>query len=74
MKFLVFLLTVVALTWCVGAVTDECGVCTCEGNDNVNKTLITCDGAGRTNIFLINMGITSVNASAFDNNMDLISL
>jgi len=73
MKFLVFLLTVVALTWCVGA-EDDCGTntgCMCEGDDNVNKTLITCSNAGDPMIILQNMGITSVNANAFENNTDL---
>ena len=73
MKFLVFLLTVVALTCCVGA-ADNCNPCTCVGVDNVNKTLITCSGAGRTSIYLFNMGITSVNANAFENNTELTYL
>jgi len=75
MKFLVFLLAVVALTWCVGA-QDTCSPCTCEGADNVNKTLITCSGVsvGVTIIDLNNMGITSVNANAFDNNTALTEL
>ena len=74
MKFLVFLLTVVALTWCVGAVDNLCGVCTCVGVDNENKTLITCSGAGGTEIVLRNMGITSVNANSFDNNTNMNTL
>ena len=78
MKFLVFLLALVALTCCVGAEND-CGTntgCTCEGNDNVDKTLITCSGVsvGVTIIDLNNMGITSVNANAFDNNTALTEL
>jgi len=77
MKFLVFLLTVVALTWCVGALIQNCGTntgCMCEGVDNVNKTLITCSGVGDASIDLNNMGITSVNANAFENNTDLTHL
>lgn len=73
MKVLVFLLAVVALTWCVGA-EDNCSPCMCEGVDNVNKTLITCSGVGGTAILLNSKGITSVNANAFENNTDLIGL
>ena len=74
MKFLVFFLTVVALTCCVGAQPEACksnSPCTCEGVDNENKTLITCSGSDLTSINLNDMGITSVNANAFENNTDL---
>ena len=79
MKFLFFLLALVALTWCVGAQIQDCGTnigCMCEGVDNVNKRLITCSGVsvGVTIIDLNNMGITSVNANAFENNIDLTEL
>ena len=74
MKFLVFLLTMVALTWCVGAVMNECGVCTCVGFDNVNKRLITCSGVVGASINLNSNGITSVNANAFENNTELTTL
>ena len=47
--------------------------CIFNGVDNVNKTLITCDGEGHT-INLHSRGITSVNANAFDNNTDLTEL
>ena len=76
MKFLVFLLALVALTCCVGAEND-CGTntgCMCEGNDNVDKTLITCSSVGVTIINLNDKGITSVNANAFENNIDLTEL
>ena len=76
MKFLVFLLALVALTWCVGAEND-CGTntgCMCEGLYNVDKRLITCSGVGGTSIDLNNMGITSVNANAFENNTDMTEL
>jgi len=46
----------------------------CEGDDNVNKTLITCSNAGDPMIILQNMGITSVNANAFENNTGLTYL
>jgi len=71
MKFLVFLLTVVALTCCVGAEDNNCDPCRCEGIDYVNKRLITCSGVGDASIDLNNMGITSVNANAFENNTAL---
>jgi len=74
MKFLVFLLAVVALTWCVGAENNKCGFCRCEGEDNVNKRLITCSGVVGTSINLNNMGITSVNANALVNNLELTIL
>ena len=74
MKFLVFLLALVALTWCVGAEDNNCDPCRCEGIDYVNKRLITCSGVGFIEIFLNNMGITSVNADAFDNNMIMTKL
>jgi hypothetical protein len=77
MKFLVFLLTVVALTWCVGAQPEACksnSPCTCEGVDNENKRLITCSGSDRTIIYLNDLGITSVNANAFDNNTNMTHL
>ena len=76
MKFLVFLLALVALTWCVGAEND-CGTnigCMCEGSYNVDKRLITCSGVGATSINLKDMGITSVNANAFDNNTNMTHL
>ena len=77
MKFLVFLLALVALTCCFGAQID-CGAitgCMCEGDDNVNKTLITCSGVGGfTHIYLDNKGITSVNANAFEKNTALTIL
>jgi len=74
MKFLVFLLALVALTWCVGAEINNCDPCRCEGVDNVNKTLITCSGVNATHIYLNNKGITSVNANAFENNTALTQL
>ena len=75
MKFLFFLLAVVALTCCVGAQID-CGTntgCMCESVDNV-KTLITCSDVVDTSIDLKNMGITSVNANAFENNTNMTIL
>ena len=75
MRFLFFLLAVVAMTCYVGAQID-CGTntgCMCEGADNVNKTLITCSGASNS-INLYSRGITSVNADALENNTLLTNL
>ena len=77
MKFLVFLLALVALTWCVGAQIQYCNTynnCMCEGVDNVNKTLITCSGEGNKQISLYLNNITSVKANAFENNTNMTDL
>ena len=76
MKFLFFLLAVVAMTCYVGAQIQDCGSntgCMCEGIDNLNKILITCSGASNS-IYLYNRGITSMNADAFDNNTNMTEL
>ena len=77
MKFLFFLLAVVALTCCVGALIQDCGLvnsCQCEGVDGLNKTLITCDSVDDTIISLWDRKIVYLNANAFDNNTNMTEL